>query len=223
MSRFEKLFDTSWMSDTQLNLKYNNKTTMIKGVSNGDSIMYGGDYKLKILKKYDLFFSADVTSSKESDKEKNKLIQEGRVTNWAIQTATNVKQWRFSIRYDNVQTWTKNSEGRLSTQTLSNAVKAQAKTDLLFPMGIRVPFLGTIPLKNRLILDSLAFYNTQSSAVNIEADNYQNFGFKISADYEISKNFRFTLGTNLTRYLFTYVPEQNYYAIDVVSKLTIQF
>lgn len=223
MSRFEKLFGGGWMSDTQLNLKYNSKTTIVKGVSYGDSVMYGGDYKLRLFKKYEFLFSADITTSQETDKEKNTLIQEGKITNWTIQTATNIKQWRFSIRYDNAQTWTKNSEGRLATQTFSNAVMAQAKSDLVFPMGINLPLFGNIPLKNRLIFDSSAFYNTQSSAVNVEADNYQNFGFKISADYEISKNFRCTLGANLSRYLYTYVPEQNYSLVELISKLTIQF
>ena len=196
---------------------------MVKGVSYSDSLMYGGDYKLKILKKYDLLLSADITTSKEIDKEKNKLIQEGSITNWAIQTATNIKQWRFSLRYDNVQTWTKNSEGKFATQTFFFFLKAQAKTDLLFPTGIKIPFIGNIPLKNRLIFDSSAFYNTQSSVINIEADNYQNFGLIFSADYEISKNFRCTVGTNLSRYLYTYVPEQNYSVIELISKLTIQF
>ena len=73
------------------------------------------------------------------------------------------------------------------------------------------------------LFDSSAFYNTQSSVINIEADNYQNFGLIFSADYEISKNFRCTVGTNLSRYLYTYVPEQNYSVIEFISKLTIQF
>jgi len=223
MSRFEKLFGSSWMSDTQLNLKYNKKTTVVTGVSYGDSIMFGGDYKLKVIKKYDLLFSADITSSKEYDREKNILKQEGAITNWAMQIATNVKQWRFSLRYDNSQNWTKNSEGRLATQVFSNAVNGQATSDLLFPKGINLPLIGNIPLKNRLLFESNLFYNTQSSAVDVEAANYQNFGFNLSADYEISKNFRFALGTSFSRFLYTYVSEQNYTNIELSSKLTIQF
>lgn len=223
MSRFEKLFGSSWMSDTQLNLKYNKKTTVVAGVSHGDSVMFGGDYKLKVIKKYDLLFSADVTSNSEYDKEKNTMKLEGKITNWAMQIATNVKQWRFSLRYDNSQNWTKNSEGRLATQVFSNAVNGQATSDLLFPKGIKLPLIGNIPLKNRLLFESNVFYNTQSSAVDVEAANYQNFGFKLSADYEISKNFRFALGTNFSRFLYTYVPEQNYTNIELSSKLTIQF
>jgi len=223
MSRFERLFGKSWMSDTQLNLKYNKKTTTVAGVSHGDSIMFGGDYKLKVIKKYDVLLSADVTKNQEYDTEENVLKQEGKITNWAVQVATNVKQWRFSLRYDNSQNWTKNSKGNLATQVFSNAINGQATSDLLFPTGIKLPLIGNIPLKNRLLFESNVFYNTQSSAVDVEAANYQNFGFKLSGDYEISKNFRFALGTSFSRFLYTYVPEQNYTNIELSSKLTIQF
>lgn len=223
MSRFEKLFGSSWMSDTQLNLKYNKKTTTVAGVSFADSTMYGGDYKLKVCKKYDLLLSADITSSQETDTEKKVLVSQGGILNWTLQAATNVKQWRFSLRYDNSQTWIKNSTGKLATQIFSNTVTGQATSDLLFPSGIKLPLVGVIPLKNRLIFDSTVFYNTRSSAVDVEADNFKNFGMKLSADYEISKNFRCTFGTNLSRYLFTFVPEENYTVIELISKLTIQF
>ncbi|MCR4662489.1 MAG: hypothetical protein K5622_01215 [Endomicrobiaceae bacterium] len=223
MSRFENLFGKSWMSDTQLDLKYNKKTTTVRGVSYGDSVMFGGDYKLKVVKKYDFLLSANLTSTKEFDTEANVLKQEGKITNWALQVATNVKQWRFSLRYDNSQNWTKNSKGKLATQVFSNAINGQATADLLFPTGIKLPVIGNIPLKNRLLFESNIFYNNQGSAVDVEAANYQNFGFKLSADYEISKNFRFALGTNFSRYLYTYVSEQNYTNIELISKLTIQF
>ena len=223
MSRFEKLFGKKWMSDTQLNLKYNNKTTAVEGSSFGESTMYGCDYKFKLYKKYDILMSADVTNSHEQDTEKDITTSQGQILNWALQTATNVKQWRFSVRYDNQQSWTKNSKGKLATQVLSNTITCQATSDLVFPTGIKIPFFGVIPLKNRLIFDSSAFYNTKGSAVNVEADNFQNFGFKISADYEISKNFRFTLGSNISRFLFTFVPEENYTLIELLSKLTVQF
>ncbi len=223
MSRFEKVFGKNWMSDTQLNLKYNNKTTSVEGTSFGESIMYGGDYKFKLHKKYDIFLSADITTNNETDTEKNVLVSEGQVLNWALQTATNVNQWRFSIRYDNQQTWSKNSAGKLASQIFSNMITCQATSDLLFPTGIKLPLIGVVPLKNRLIFDSSIFYNTRGSAVNVEADNFQNFGFKISADYEISKNFRFTLGSNFSRFLFTFVPEENYTLIELLTKLTIQF
>ncbi|MBQ3834455.1 MAG: hypothetical protein II816_02935, partial [Elusimicrobia bacterium] len=63
MSRFEKVFGKNWMSDTQLNLKYNNKTTAVERTSFGESVMYGGDYKFKLYKKYDIFVSADITTN----------------------------------------------------------------------------------------------------------------------------------------------------------------
>ena len=41
-----------------------------------------------------------------------------------------------------------------------------------------------------MIFDSTIFYNNQSSDVNVEENNFDNFGFDVSVDYEISKNFR---------------------------------
>ena len=129
----------------------------------------------------------------------------------------------MNLRYENLQYWEKNSKGILSSQVLSNKFIYQITSDLLFPSGIKLPLIGSIPLKNRLILDSKLFYNTQSSDVNIEENNLQNFGFDISVDYEISKNFRCTLESGFSRFLYTFVPDENYTLIDLAAKVTIQF
>ncbi|MDD5101763.1 MAG: hypothetical protein PHH62_02120, partial [Endomicrobiaceae bacterium] len=223
ITRFEKIFDTQVISDTQLNLKHNKKTSTTANVSYADSIMYGCDYKFKILKKFDLLFETDITTTEETDISKKALIQEGETFQWAMQGAVDIKQWRMSLRYDNSQQWAKNSTGKLSSQIISNAITGQITSDLLFPSGLKIPFFGIIPLKNRLIFDSNLFYNTQSSAVNVEDNNLQNYGFKLTTDYEISKNFRFTLGAGWSRYIYTFVPDENYTLVEFASKLTIQF
>lgn len=222
-SRLEKIFDTQLISDTQLNLKHNKKTSTVANASYEDSIMYGGDYKFKILKKVDTLFETAITTTEETDLSKRILIGEGETFEWAVQGALDIKQWRMSLRYENSQQWEKNSTGNLSSQIFANNVTGQITSDLLFPSGMKVPFFGVIPLKNRIIFDSSIFYKTQSSAVNVEDNNLQNYGLKISTDYEISKNFRFTLGAGWSRYVYTYVPDQNYTLIELASKLTIQF
>lgn len=223
ITRFEKIFDTQLISDTQLNLKHNKKTSTTSNVSYADSIMYGGDYKFKILKKFDVFFEADITTNEETDITKRALIQEGETFEWAMQGAVDIKQWRMSLRYDNSQQWAKNSTGKLSSQVISNSITGQITSDLVFPSGVKIPFFGIIPLKNRLLFDSNIFYTTQSSAVNVEDNNLQNYGLKLTTDYEISKNFRFTLGAGWSRYIYTFVPDENYTLVELVSKLTIQF
>ncbi|MFA7073992.1 MAG: hypothetical protein WC234_02245 [Endomicrobiaceae bacterium] len=222
-SRLERIFDTKFISDTQLNLKHNKKTSTTSNVSYEDSIMYGGDYKFKILKKFDVLFEADITTTEETDLAKRVQIGEGETFEWAMQGAVDIKQWRMSLRYENSQQWEKNSTGNLSSQIFANDITGQITSDLLFPSGMKIPFFGMIPLKNRIIFDSSIFYKTQSSAVNVEDNNLQNYGLKLSADYEISKNFRFTLGAGWSRYVYTYVPDENYTLVELASKLTVQF
>ena len=223
MTRFEKIFNTKWMSDTQLNLKHTKQTNTIYGVSYGDSIMYGADYRFKLLKKYDLLLEGKVVSLEEHDTQENIVVKTGENVNWAIQTATDIKQWRMNLRYENMQFWERNSKGELSSQILSNKIIYQVTSDLLFPTGIRLPIIGVIPLKNRIIFDSNVFYSTQSSDVNVEENNLQNFGLDVSVDYEISKNFRCTLEAGFSRFLYTFVPDENYTLLDLAAKVTIQF
>lgn len=223
MNKFENLFEFSWMSDTQLNIRHNKKTVVERAVSYGESITYGGDYRFKLLKRLDLLFGASNTNSNETDIAKNVPISEGQIFSWLVQSGINVKQWRMSLKYENSQEWARNSTGKLSTQILTNSIIGQVNSDLIFPAGIKLPIFGVIPLKNRLIFDSNVFYKTQSSGVNIQSNNLQNFGFKVNADYEISSNFRCALIAGLSRYLYTYTPDNNYTVIEFGSRLTIQF
>lgn len=223
MNRFENLFDVSWMTDTQLNLRHNKKTVIEKFISYGESTTFGGDYRFKLLKKLDILFGANNMTSSDMDTLKQILIREGQTFSWLLQSGINVKQWRFGLKYENSQEWSKNSTGKLASQILSNSIVGQINSDLIFPAGIKLPLFGIIPLKNRLIFDSNIFYKTQSSGVNIQSNNLNNFGFKVSADYEISGNFRCALIAGLSRYIYTYVPDDNYTLIEFGSRLTIQF
>jgi hypothetical protein len=112
---------------------------------------------------------------------------------------------------------------KLSNQVFTNSIVGQVNSDMMFPAGIKLPLFGTIPLRNRLIFDSNVFYKTQSSGVNIQSNNLQNYGFKVNADYEISGNFRCALIAGISRYVYTYVPDENYTLIEFGSRLTIQF
>jgi hypothetical protein len=223
MSKFENIFDISWMSDTQLNLRHNKKTVIEKFISFAESTTFGGDYRFKLLKKLDLLFGASNTNSNETDIAKNVPISEGQIFSWLLQSGINVKQWRMSLKYENSQEWARNSTGKLSNQVFTNSIVGQVNSDMMFPAGIKLPLFGTIPLRNRLIFDSNVFYKTQSSGVNIQSNNLQNYGFKVNADYEISGNFRCALIAGISRYVYTYVPDENYTLIEFGSRLTIQF
>ncbi|MDR2427074.1 MAG: hypothetical protein LBD46_07870 [Endomicrobium sp.] len=225
MSGIERFFGSvSWMSDTQFNFKFHNKHIITYGVSNAEDIMYGFDYRCKLFKKFDLYFSIENTGTDEDDFETSKSLSNGLAKKIVGQGAFDWGKWRFSLRYENEDQWRTNAEGKYATQVLRNSYLGQINSDLTLPAGIKIPFINKIiPLTNRIIFLSNLKYITQDSETNIETDNNTNYGANLSADYEISKYFRITLGASYDRFEYTYNPNLNYTNLSFVSKLTIQF
>jgi len=213
-----------WMSDSQLNLKYNDKDVTTFGISQARNLMYGADYRCKLFKFIDLYFSFDNSDGTAEDYITSLPLLDSKNRRIAGQGATSLGKWRISLRYENEDHWQKNAQGNLSAQTVRNSVFCQINSDLLFPAGIKVPIVNKIiPLRNRIIFDSQIKYASQSSEINIETDNNVNYGLALNADYEISKYFRFLLGGSYNRFEYTYNSDLNYTDLTLVAKLTIQF
>ena len=225
MSRIERFFgEIAWMSDSQINFKYHDKDITTYGVAKAKDIMYGFDYRFKLIKKLDLYFSIENTGFNENDYATGMHLSEGLSKKIVGQGAFDWGKWRFSLRYENEDQWKTNSMGKYSSQVLKNSYLGQINSDLMFPAGIKIPFFNkVIPLKNRIIFLSNLRYIMQESEANVETDNNINYGIDMNADYEISKYFRFTLGAAYSRFEYTYNADLNYTDIALVSKLTIQF
>lgn len=225
MSRIERFFgEIAWMSDTQMNFKYHNKNITTYGVSIAEDRMYGFDYRFKLLKKLDLYFSYENTDTNEDDYDTHGSISDGLSKKIVGQSAFDWGKWRFSLRYENEDQWKTNAEGKYASQVLRNNYLLQINSDMTFPAGIKIPFIKKIlPLRNRIIFLSNIKYITQESEANIETDNNTNYGANLSADYEVSKYFRITLGASYERFEYTYNSDLNYTDLAFVSKLTIQF
>jgi len=213
-----------WISDTQLNLKYYDKDITTYGVSTVNNTMYGFDYRFKMLKRLDLYLSLENIDSSETDFFNLQSLSSGLSRTWAGQGGYDLGKWRFSLRYENAQQWQKNAAGVYSTSVNRQSYLGQINADLAFPSGIKLPLINVmLPLTNRIIFLSNIKYILQESAINVETDNDTNYGVSASADYEISKYFRFLLGLSYDRYEYTYNSDLNYYDMTFSSKLTIQF
>ncbi|MDR1942175.1 MAG: hypothetical protein LBQ47_07595 [Endomicrobium sp.] len=225
MSGIERFFGSlSWMSDSQLNLKYNDKDITTYGVSYAKSVMYGADYRCKILKMLDLYFSFENVEAASDDYATLHPLSDSLERRISGQGAVNVGKWRISLRYVNEDLWQRNALGKYSSQVLRNSYLGQINSDLTFPAGIKIPIINKVlPLKNRIIFESQLKYISQSSGVNIETDNNLNYGLSLNADYEISKYFRFLLGGSWERMEYSYNGDLNYADITLITKLTIQF
>ena len=218
------LGSVTWMSDTQINFKYNNKDIQTYGVSTIASIGSGIDYRFKLFKKLDLYASYETTTNSEVTFNTGSPLSDGSLTRVVGQGGYDLGKWRLSLRYENEKQWQKNGLGIYSSQTLKNSWLGQVNADVTFPGGITLPFIKVnIPLRNRMLLLSNAKFILQESPVNVATDNNRNYGLTLSADYEVSKNFRFLLGGGFERMEYPFNRDLNYTDISISSKLTIQF
>jgi hypothetical protein len=213
-----------WMSDSQLNLKYNDKDVTTYGISYAKNVMFGADYRCKLFKFIDLYFSFENTDSNAQDYATLLPLADLKNKRIAGQSAVSLGKWRISLRYENEDMRQTNAQGGIAAQILKNSFLGQINSDLNFPAGIKIPIINKIiPLRNRIMFESQIKYISQSSELNIENDNNTNYGASLNADYEISKYLRLLLGGSFDRFEYSYNSDLNYTDITLVTKLTIQF
>ena len=225
LSQSEKLLRLErWMSDSQVNFRLQKKTVETHTISRSENKTYGGDWRFSLVKKIDLNFSANTTHVRDFDIIRNAVTQEGDDLSWSTQGGFSRGKWRFVLRYENGQTWRKDSNGSLTAQLFTRTYTGQVNTDMSFPRGIPIPFTRrTLPLTNRFIFTTALKYLTNNSSLNVERDNNSSYAVSSSADYEVSQNFRVALGFGWNRYMYNDNPKANYTSLDASGKLTIQF
>ncbi|MHB9155363.1 MAG: hypothetical protein ACYC5N_06670, partial [Endomicrobiales bacterium] len=225
INQFERLiWMDNWVSDSQLNLKHQLKTTKTENVSEGKNSSYGADLRFNLLRKLDLNFSYNSALNKEHELVQNLVTQDGENTSWSGQGGFNLGQWRITLRYERNNAWQKDGTGKFTSDLLTNTYTGQVYSDMSFPRGLPVPFTNkTLPLTNRFIFNSTVKYVNRNSSINVERDNTNTYGLTANAEYEVSQNFRLSLGLGWNRVENRVKPDENYSSIEASSRLTIQF
>ncbi|MCX5778159.1 MAG: hypothetical protein NTU66_02925 [Elusimicrobia bacterium] len=225
LSQSEKmLYLDRWLSDSQINFRLQQKSVDTLLIAHSETKSYGGDWRFNLVRKLDLNFTVNTAHTRDFDIVLNRLTQEGDDISWSSQSGFTSGKWRFMVRYENAQTWRVDGLGALTTQLFTNTYTGQVNTDMSFPRGIPIPFTRrTLPLTNRFIFTTTLKYLTHNSSLNIERDNNVNYAIASTADYEVSQNFRMSLGLGWNRFEYRDNPKTNYTALEATGKLTIQF
>jgi hypothetical protein len=225
LSQTEKMFYLDrWLSDSQINFRLQQKSVETVLISVSESKSYGGDWRFNLFRKLDLNFTANTAHSRDFDTVNNKVTSEGDDLSWSSQGGFSTGKWRFMLRFENAQTWRQDSLGTLISQLFTNTYTGQVNTDMSFPRGIPIPFTRRmLPLTNRFIFTTALKYLTHNSSLNVQTDNNVNYSISSSADYEVSANFRVSLGLGWNRFEYRDNPKINYTALEANGKLTIQF
>ncbi|MBN1824432.1 MAG: hypothetical protein JW803_08945 [Endomicrobiales bacterium] len=213
-----------WVSESQMNLRHSFKKTLVEHYSEDRTINYGGDLRFSLFRKLDMNFSVNQSNSDSKDLDQNLITSEGVSNSWSGQSGFYLGKWRFTVRYENAKSFTEDGTKKPTADTVTDTYTTQIYSDMSFPRGLPIPFTKkTLPLTNRLIFNSNLKYATKQSTLNIERDNTVNWGMNTSAEYEVSQNFRLSVGVGYNRYEYPKNPLENYSVIEASSRLTIQF
>lgn len=225
INQFEKLFWIErWINEWQVNVKQQHKTTETVDVSNGRTDTFGGDTRMNVYKKVDMSFSYSLSNNIERELTNGLITSQGDNLSWSGQGAFNVGVWRFTLRYENTVNVARDGTGKLTTDVKNDIYSTTIYSDMSFPGGVPIPFTKkTLPLTNRLIFNTSLKYGLKSSSMNVDTDNTTNYDVSSSAEYEVSQNFRLSLGIGYQRLENRVQSDESYTTLSGTSQLTIQF
>ena len=142
---------------------------------------------------------------------------------WNLQSTFDVRQWRFTPRFDYARDKSRDGTGRLTQRTTLMTPSLLSHADMALPKGFHLPFTRKeIPLSNRIVFNSTVRLERKRSPVS-QTDNTDTLSMDASGDYEIAKNLRLTLSGGLSRLWHKFLKQEDFLSYNFATLLTFQF
>ncbi|PKM99381.1 MAG: hypothetical protein CVU78_06555 [Elusimicrobia bacterium HGW-Elusimicrobia-2] len=162
----------------------------------------------------------------------NKDIQQN-----AVSAQSTDKSWNASVNFDLWQKWHSNftytgannvghsAGGVMSKDDRSHAVNAKLHSDTMkMRKSLQMPFSSKKIEIDQNVRYNIDFSGTMKrSSLNVTSTNYQLYASNFSMDFDMSSNFRWSLGGGLSYADYTKRRENNYMAVQISTKLEIIF
>ncbi len=212
------------MEEAEMITKYVLTTEDSKNVSLGKKVDFSEDLRFKLFKNYYLWLTYSSSRNKVKSAPSWQISQEGfsRAYNAQV-TFTWWDDWRFNVKYgykkeDGETGGEKTTESRIHSSSID--VEARLKLPELWKLpiiGKQVRTAGEMKVKGRLSAE------IKRSELNVERDNTDTYSALLSSDFNVGTNLMLTVGTGITRFINHNLEQNNYFAVDVNTTLTIKF
>jgi len=214
---------------TDTNLTYRNalRHTETIGQNSSENSNFGIELRTLAFRKYDLSGNYSESSTEELDLRTGALTLRTKLSKSnasGIQIGFNLGKWRLTARYDESNQYTWDGFNKLTSDSETKTPSLSAYWDYISPGGIKLPLIGqTLPLTNRFTFNTNLNLTQNRSSVNYERGNTDSYNFSFTGDYEASANFRVAVGGGFNYYKNLTLSYEDYYSININSRLTIQF
>lgn len=224
VSQLEQLLSTQrWMSNTQMEFRYQRRTTENVGTTLNVDNTFGTTLRSLFVKRYDTSLSVNVRRSANKDLLVDANTQKIQHEDASGQVTFDVRKFRLTPKVDYSRDVTTLGTGVQSQNLTVLTPSVLARADLALPAGLRLPGSARpLLFTNRVIWTTTLSLAIRKSPVTV-TDNSKLASLNTSADYELAKNLRMTLNGTVQRLWHAYLPEESFLSYSMGTTLTFQF
>lgn len=223
ISDLEKFFYAgSWLSSTNLKLRYSLIKQETENSEDKDQTAYGGDLRFMLFNFFDSVVNYTRKTSDSTDLRAHTSLERYDDTDISAQTSFYIGSMRLTPKIVH-STHDKWLVGKLNESTKETTPSLNMRWDFNIPRGVRLPFINRVyNATNRVIWNTSISYTDKSSPVEV-SDNYEKYDLTTSLDYEMSQNLRFNVSGGYTRLKHAYVRTEDYDSYNFAANITVQF
>jgi len=212
------------MQDAELMTKYILTKEETKNVSLGKTVDFSEDLRFKVFEDYYLWLTYSNSWNRVTSAPSWQVSREGFSRGYNAQiTFTWWTDWRFNLKYgykkDEGETGgEKTTESRIHTPSIDVEARLSLPELWKIPIiGKLVRTAGEMRIKGRFSAE------IKRSELNVERDNTDTYSALLSSDFSVGTNLMLTVGSGMTFFVNRVLPQNNFFAVDVNTTLTIKF
>ncbi|MFQ5867591.1 MAG: hypothetical protein ACE5IT_06310 [bacterium] len=212
------------MQEVEMMTKYILTKEDTKDVSLGRTGNFSEDLRFKLFKDYYFWLTYNGYRKRVKSAPSWQISLEEFSRAYSAQiTFTWWKDWRFNFKYgykkeEGETGGEKTKESRIHTSSIDVEARLSLPEMWKIPIiGKRVRTAGEMKVKGRLSAE------IKRSELNWEKDNTDTYSTLLSSDFNVGTNLMLTVGSGMTFFVNRALPQNNYFAVDVNTTLTIKF
>jgi len=212
------------MQEAELITRYDLTREDTKNVSLGKTANFSEDLRFKLFKDYYFWLTYSSSWNRVKSAPSWEISKKGfsRAYNAQI-TFTWWNDWRFNLKYsykkeEGETGGEKTSESRIHTPSID--VEAR----LRLPEFWKIPLIGKqVRTAGEMKIKAVFSAEIKRSELNWEKDNTDTYSTLLSSDFSVGTNLMLTVGSGMTFFVNRALPQNNYFAVNVTTTLTIKF
>ncbi|NIM03695.1 hypothetical protein GTN66_06065 [bacterium] len=212
------------MEEVEMITKYILTKEDARNVSLGKKVDFSEDLRFKLFEDYYFWLTYSSSRNRVKSAPSWQISQEGFSRTYNAQiTFTWWKDWRFNLKYgykkeEGETGGEKTTESRIHSSSIDVEARLQLPELWKIPIiGKQVRTAGEMKVKGRFSAE------IKRSELNYERDNTDTYSTLLSSDFNVGTNLMLTVGSGMTFFVNHALPQNNYFAIDVNTTLTIKF